>query len=338
MIDKKKRIVVVLLLLLIGAAAYYNISQKDGSVLAGRVEQQVVPQYSVAGGQITELYIQLGQTVSAGDVLAVIDSTQKEYAIIQQEQVVIQRQAAVDQLLAGADESAVAQARSQVQIAQAGYDTAQLVQSAAEQDLQRAAALLEVGGIAQQEYNRLAQEARKAQNNVVSAAGQVEAAQQQVILLSKSADRNQLKGAQASLAQAESQLAQMKNDLQYYTIKASCSGTILSVNYTKGAMLAAGSDLADITDEAQTYVLAYVPAEQLETVAYGQEATVIADGESYPAKVCYIDVKAQYTPKEFQTAVQRDQESVKIKLQLEDTGQLKPAQKVNVQLLPALQP
>ncbi len=333
MITKKKGIAVVVLILLIGAAVWYNVQQSGSTdIWTGRVEPQVVPQYSLAGGQITEMHVQLGQTVAAGDVLAVIDSTQAQYAIAQQEQVVIQRQAAVDQLLSGADAAAVAQARSQVKIAQASYDNAQLAQISAEQELQRAAALLEVGGLSQQEYDQLAQATRTAKNNVTAAASQVEAAQQQVVQLSKSADEHQVKSAQAALAQAESQLAQLKENLSHYTIVASCNGTILSVNYTQGAMIAAGSDLVDITDQQQTYVLAYVPVDQLETVEYGQAASILVDDKTYPATVCYIDVKVQYTPKEFQTAVQRDQESVKIKLQLEDDIQLKLAQEVQVQL------
>ncbi len=329
---KEKRPVIAIVLVLAIAVGVYLWQGASASSLKGRVEQEIVPHYSQVSGLIAELQVQSGQVVAEGDVLAVIDNTQNQYAIAQQEQIVIQKQAALDQLLTGADAATVAQARSQVQIAQAGYDTAQLAYESAAQDLERAKALFELGGLSQQEYDKLAQAAQTAANNVTAAAGQVEAAQQQVIVLSGASDKNAVKSAQAALAQAESQLAQLKDAAEDYTIRANCTGTVISVNYTKGALIAAGSDIADITDTAQTYVLAYVPVDALDTVTYGQPASIIAGDTTYAATVYFIDVKAQYTPKEFQTAIQREQESVKIKLQPEENTTLNPAQEVKVEL------
>ncbi len=329
--EKKKIIIAVVLLLAIAVGVY--LAQGTGtSSLRGRVEQEIVPHYSQVSGQIVEMQVQSGQVVAEGDVLAVIDNTQNQYAIAQQEQIVIQRQAALDQLLTGADAATVAQARSQVKVAQAGHDTAQLAYESAAEELERAKALFELGGLSQQEYDKFAQASQTAANNVSAAAGQVEAAQQQVIVLSGAADQNAVKSAQASLTQAESQLAQLNDAAEDYIIRAKCSGTVISVNYTKGALVTAGSDIADVTDTQQTYVLAYVPADALDTVTYGQTASIIADGATYEATVSFIDVKAQYTPKEFQTAIQREQESVKIKLQLYEPTELNPAQEVKVKL------
>ena len=72
----------------------------------------------------------------------------------------------------------------------------------------------------------MTQAVQTAQNNMAAAASQVNTAQQQVILLSKQADRNAVRAAQAAVAQTESQLAQAKEALNKYTIKANCSGTV----------------------------------------------------------------------------------------------------------------
>ena len=102
------------------------------------------------------------------------------------------------------------------------------------------------------------------------------------------------------------------------------SGTVISVNYTDGAMVSAGSDLVELTDASRMYLLTYLPIEQAATVSYGQPVTVQLDKQTYQGEVCFIDVKAQYTPAEFQTAFQRDQESMKVKIKLPADTQLKP--------------
>lgn len=329
--EKLKKVVILLLVATIGFAGWQFWQQQGGAAQTGKVEQEIVPHYSEVSGKITELKVQLGQTVQAGDVIAVIDNSNQQYAVAQLEQVLVQKQAALAQLLTGADQAAVQQARNGVQAAQAAYDNAKLQCDALQADLEKINALYEVGGLSQQEYDKMTQAAQTAQNNLTAAASQVDTAQQQVTLLSKQADRNAVKAAQAAVAQTESQLAQARDALNKYTIKANCSGTVISVNYTKGAMVNTGSDLVEVTDAAQTYLLTYLPVEQMAAVNYGQSVTVELDGQTYQGEVCFIDVNAQYTPAEFQSAFQRDQESVKVKVKLPTDAQLKPGQMAELQ-------
>ncbi len=328
--EKMKRVVLLLLVLVIGAVGWH-FWQQGSTGQTGKVEQEVVPHYSEVSGKIAELKVQLGQTVQAGDVLAVIDNSNQQYAVEQLEQVLVQKQAVVAQLLSGADQAAVQQARNGVQAAQATYDNARLQCDALQADLEKMNALYEAGGLSQQEYDRITQAVQTAQNNMAAAASQVNTAQQQVILLSKQADRNAVRAAQAAVAQTESQLAQAKEALNKYTIKANCSGTVISVNYTGGAMVSAGSDLVELADASRMYLLTYLPIEQAATVSYGQPVTVQLDKQTYQGEVCFIDVKAQYTPAEFQTAFQRDQESMKVKIKLPADTQLKPGQMAQLQ-------
>lgn len=105
-----KKVLPVLVILCVGLSGWYLWQQSGQTVLLkGSVEQEIVPHYSSVSGQITELKVQLGQTVQAGDVLAVLDQTNQKYAC-QQEQILVQKQAALDQLLAGADQAVVNQA------------------------------------------------------------------------------------------------------------------------------------------------------------------------------------------------------------------------------------
>lgn len=327
----KKKIVPVLLLVILAIA--FGIWQNTQSgIIQGKVEQTVVPHYSEVGGKIAELHVQQGQTVQTGDVLAVLDGSAQENAIQQLEQVLIQQQAALEQTTNGAEPAAIKQAQSAVKAAQASYNTAKLQYDTLAANLEKNAALYEIGGISKQEYDAMTQQVQTAQNAVTAAEAQMESAQQQVILLSGGSDPSAVKKAQAAVTQTELQIAQAEDTLKKHTIRASCSGTVISVNYTAGAMIAAGSDLAEITDSTQTYVLAYVPEETLAGITYGDTLQIEADGARYAGTVSFIDVKAVYTPKEFQTVLQQNQEEFKIKLTVGDDFPAKPGQMVNVHL------
>ncbi len=329
--NKKKRLIPVLLVavLAIGFALWHS---STGNQVQGKVEQVIVPHYSEVSGKIAELYVQQGQTVQAGDVLAVIDRSAQQNTIAQLEQVLLQQQATLEQAMNGAEPAAIRQAQSAVKAAQASYNTARLHYDNLAANLEKTAALYEIGGISRQDYDALAQQVQTAQNAVTAAEAQVESAQQQVILLSGGSDASAVKKAQAAVAQTELQLAQAKDVLEHHTIRATCNGTAVSVNYTAGAMIASGGDLAEITDEAQTYVLAYVPEEALASISHGDTLQITFDGAEYSGTVSFIDLEAVYTPEEFQTAMQKSQKEFKIKLSVDSKSPARPGQMVAVHL------
>ncbi len=59
---------------------------------------------------------------------------------------------------------------------------------------------------------------------------------------------------------------------------------------------------------------------------------VIIDHDSVEGKIKYIDVKAQYTPKELQSAANRNQESIRVKVLLPKGYNVNVGQKIKVRL------
>lgn len=329
---KKKKLIVPVLLLAVLISALIFWHSMDSSIIPGKVEQVVMPHYSEASGKISELHIQQGQTVQAGDVLAILDSSSQENSLKQLEQTLIQQQASLEQVLTGAEPAAIRQAQSTVKAAQAGYHTAQLNFEQLNDKLKNAQALYEIGGIAKQDVDALALQVQTAQYAMDTAAAQVESAQQQVILISGGSNAAAIKKAQAAVAQTELQIAQAQDILDGCTIRALCSGTVISVNYTAGSVIAPGADLAEITDSAQTYVVAYVPEEVLATLSYGDTMQIETDDAFFSGTVSFIDLEAVYTPEEFQSAIQQNQKEYRIKLSVPDDFPAKPGQSVNIHL------
>ena len=329
--EKKKKLIPVLLAAILAIGAVIWLSSGTDTV-KGRVEQVIVPHYSETSGKIAELHIQQGQQVQAGDILAVIDSSAQQNSIAQLEQVLIQQQATLEQTMTGAEPAAIRQAQSAAKAAQANCNTARLQYENLAASLEKTAALYEIGGVSKQDYDALAQQVQTAQNAVTAAEAQVESAQQQVILLSGGSDTAAVKRAQAAVAQTELQLAQAKDVLERCTIRAACSGTAVSVNYTEGAMITTGGDLAEITDAAQTYVLAYVPEDVLAVISHGDTLPIEVAGTRYDGTISFIDLEAVYTPEEFQTVMQQSQKEFKIKLSVGSEFPARPGQMVTVHL------
>ncbi|MPN49772.1 hypothetical protein SDC9_197394 [bioreactor metagenome] len=124
----------------------------------------------------------------------------------------------------------------------------------------------------------------------------------------------------------------MLKNLDKYTVKASEDGVIMSKSYVVGDMVAPGYNLADLAADGENYFVFYLPVEKLYSLEYGQTCQVGAKGESYEAVVKYMDVESEYTPKDMQTAANKNRTSVKIKLLLPGDCPLKPGQEAEIKL------
>lgn len=73
-------------LLIIGAVVLGVMwAQNQDKIIQGRVEGEITSHVSEVSGKILEMPIQLGQSISQGDLIAKIDSTEWEYALEQLE-------------------------------------------------------------------------------------------------------------------------------------------------------------------------------------------------------------------------------------------------------------
>lgn len=129
--------------------------------------------------------------------------------------------------------------------------------------------------------------------------------------------------AQADIDLTESQIRQEKDKLTKYKITALGDGTIISSNFGVGALVSPGSNLADIAVETEKYLVAYLPEEYLPKIDYGQELVIKNGKEEYKGTVSFIDLEAQYTPKDMQTSANKNKDSVKIKVKLANDFPLK---------------
>lgn len=293
----------------------------------GRIDTEVQSYYSQANGQIKEIPVALGQTVKTGDIIAVLDDTTAIYNLQQALQTLIKAQTALAQTIEAVEPENIQQSRNQVTIAEQNCKNAKAAYEKADRQYQQQLALYETGAIALNVLQDVEYQRSVAETALKSAEAQWDSAKQQLaLLLKKQTNSNQIKMAQADVKQAENQVAQLTDALANCIIRAEKDGTVLSLSYREGAFVTMGSHIADTSIAGQNYWIGYVNSEDAETLQYGQHVTIKHNKTEEPAQVCYVDLKTQYAPEEFQTASNSNRKTIKVKCRLTTESALQPGQ------------
>lgn len=327
----KKRSLLLLfiaLLLTMGGCSYFSSS--SNLVLEGVVETSVVSQYCEVGGKIVQLPIELGQTVKAGDLIAVIDDSSAKYNLEQLQAGLAKKQAGLDDLYSGSTAAEIKQGRDNIDLAQGAGNSAQIAFDSINTDYGRIQILYEGGAVSQSAWEDAKNKLDQAAISLSSAQTQVDAAQQKLNVLVQGPGAAKVAAAEADIALSESQIRQAQDNLAKYRIAALSDGIIISKNYLLGNIVTAGFDLADIASNTEQYLVAYLPEDNLPKISYGQELTIRRGQQEYQGVVSFIDAQAQYTPKDLQTAANKNKSSVKIKIRLAPDNPLKTGEKAQL--------
>ena len=196
----------------------------------------------VNGLQIRQVLVREGDTVSAGQVLAVLDDATLQADIRQAQAQLVVAQAEVTQ-----ERAALAQAQANL--------------AEAQQNLERTRSLAERGAISQQELTSQQTRALTTQEAVGLSRAEVESAQAGV--------RSQ----QAALDRLQTQLTQT-------TVRAPVAGSIAERRATVGDVSAPGTPIVTMIQDNQLKLAAEVPQTQLGRVALGAPVAISSSADS----------------------------------------------------------
>lgn len=314
---KKKIIPLLILIVAITLIAFYF--GKSSQSYIGVVEATILSNTSEVSGKILEMPVELGRHVSKGDLIAKIDSTDQEYAYDQLKLTLEKKKLALSELKVGSGDT---QAENSISIAQSSYNSAASNNAKAANDYRNAQSLYNQGAISRDVLDQAKVNADSTSNALTAAKAQLDIAK------SKTAEGT----AQLDIEQTESQLAEMENTLDKFTIRAVSDGVIMSKSYVLGDMVSAGYNLADIAADGEKYFVFYLPIDYIHSINYDQTYAVNGGGKEYEGVVKYIDVESEYTPKDMQSAANKNKESVKVKLLLPQDCPLKPGEEGEITL------
>ena len=285
----------------------------------GRIEGDHVTVASKFPGRIHELLAREGDQVTAGQPLVRLDDAQVSARVEQARSAV----AVVEAQVKAAHTTlavmnlevplAIEWADAQIASAEAAVAKAIAVEQEARIDAQRFQDLAAKDQASIQQRDQAVTRWEVAQRDIAYSRSALTQATKELAqaelggkrIHAKEADVNALERqgdqAHAALAEAESVLADL-------TIEAPTSGTITTRMVDTGEVVAAGAPLLEIVDLDRLYLQVYVPEVQIGKVRLGLPARVYTDAfpdQPFDATVRYIASKAEFTPKEVQTADER---------------------------------
>lgn len=314
--NHKKRILPLFVLILVIALIWF-FNGIGGQTYTGVVEATILSSTAEVSGKILEMPIELGQHVSKGDLIAKIDDSKQKYAYEQLQLALEKKKLALSELQVGTGDT---QAENSISIAQANYNSAATNSQKAATDYQNAQSLYNQGAISKDALDQAKVRADSAASALTVAKAQLDNARS-----SSSAT-----SAELDIRQTESQLQEMKDALNKFSICAVSDGVIISKSYVLGDMISPGFNLADIAADDERYFVFYLPVDYVRSIDYDQVYRIIAEGTEYDATVKYIDVESEFTPKDMQTTANKNKESVKVKLLLPEDCTLKPGQEAEI--------
>jgi HlyD family secretion protein len=296
----------------------------DGARATGTLEMVEVDLAPMQPARVLEMRVREGDTVRAGQVLAVLEQAATEAQVPQTESRVSSAQARLRDLQAGPRAAEIARAQAELRARQAEADRAA-------RELQRIRALEEAGAISRQALDN----ARAAAS---LADAQRDAARESVRVLRDGARSEQVEAARAEVSGAEAALQAARRTAGELTLVAPADGVVITRIAEPGEVLGAGQPALTLGDPRRPWTRVYVAPAALALLRTGQTLTATLDGHpgrAFRGRVVSINPRAEFTPRVALTEDEREDLLFGVRVEFDDsTGMLKAGLPLTV-LLPA---
>ena len=277
---------ILVVLAAVAAIGWYVWDQNTGGLPDGfatgngRIEADQIDIATKVPGRVAEIRVSEGQLVQSGDVLAVMDT----------------RELTAQMTRAEAD---AARAASQVEEVRALIEQRRAERSLAEDEFNRATELA----------------ARGVNSQAVADSAKTRLATSEAVL---NAALAQLNTAERGVDAALALVAQYKAQIADATLTAPTLGRILYRLAQPGEVLGGGGKVVTLLDLSQVYMEMFLPADQAMRTGLGSEARIRLDSIPYaiPAYVSFVSPVAQFTPKQVETAEEREKLMFRVKVRL----------------------
>jgi HlyD family secretion protein len=314
----KKIFVIVAVIAVIAVAAMLisrrNLAAKGELKVSGTVEATTVELSFKVGGRLARRLVDEGMTVSAGQVVALLEDDELKQERSARSADEKASQAALADLEAGSRREEIAQAEAA--LARMKADAGRLAR-----DAERAEDLYKRDIVARQELD-----AALAGRDASAAA--VREAEQHLRLLKAGPRPDAVRQSRARVDASSAGRAQAETRLSQAVLNAPLAGLVLAKHVEPGEMLAAGAPVVTVARMDEVWLRGYIPETELGHVKVGQSARVSIDtwpGRVFEGRVSFISSEAEFTPKNVQTEKERVKLVYRIKITLPNPkGELKP--------------
>ena len=280
-------------------------------------ETRVAPE---AGGRILTLTVKEGDRVQPGQVVMTLDTRDVQLAIRRAR---ADRDAADAQLrlvMAGARVEDVRQAQAQIETARAELAAARTELESAEQDLTRFETLLANNSGSRKQRDDAATRRDLARDRVASAQSRVRTAEEAHAKLKAGARPEEVDAARARVAAASAQIATLEKNAADASVPSPVGGIVTEKLVEVGEVIAPRAPALVVVDLDRAWADVFVPEPAVPRIKLGQAATVYTDagGPGIAGTIGYISPKAEFTPRNVQTAEERSKLVYRVRINVDN--------------------
>ncbi len=298
-----KQAIVICACLAAASAGCGRGNRRGPIVSSGHVEATEVRVASKVGGTLAALPVEEGDAVKAGQMLATLDTTDTGLALDAARGDLATAEAELRLRRAGARREDLADAKAQVERAEAEVTNGQ-------KDLERMEGLLTRGS-----GTTKARDDARLRRDVAAAA--LASTREWLAKLEAGNRVEEIDVARARAAAAAARVAQLEQQLKDATIVCPVDGIVTERLVEVGELAARGTAVAVVTEIRRPWLTVYVGEPDLGRVRLGQEVEVITDNDDKrTGTVSYISSKAEFTPKNVQTRDERVKLVYRVKVRL----------------------
>lgn len=302
--------------------------------VSGQVEATEVQVAPEVGGRVLEIPVAEGNRTKKGDLIARLDTRDVDLALQRAQADRAAADAQLRLLQAGSRPEDIRQAEAQAMAAASEAAAAQTDLASAEKDLQRFEQLLQSHSGSQKQRDDAATRRDLARDRVASARARADAAREGVARLRAGARREEIDGARARVAAVDAQIAALEKNKTDATVLAPIDGIVSERLLDPGEMAAPRAPIVVLTDLDRAWAEVFVDEPQVPRLKLGQPATVFTDaGDSIPGTISFISSKAEFTPRNVQTAEDRSKLVYRVKIVVDNRqGVLKQGMPVEAEI------
>jgi HlyD family secretion protein len=237
-------------------------------------------------GILEALYVEQGDRVEQGQLIARMKSDELEAQVQQNQAAVAEAEANLQDVRRGSRPEEIAQAEANLEATRAQGRDAQARLDLAQNDLDRSQQLYNRGGISANELESAQRERRSAQAGVEQSRARIEEAQRRLEDVQNLPEPAVVAQAEARLAQARAQLQATQVRLSDQSIRAPFTGIITQKFATEGAFVTPTTSASDLSSATSTAIvalaqdleiLAEVPEADISLIEPNQQVEIIAD-------------------------------------------------------------
>jgi HlyD family secretion protein len=134
------------------------------------------------------------------------------------------------------------------------------------------------------------------------------------------AAKAQVTSYEAAIHAAQAQVETIEVQIEERNLYAPVSGRVLYRLVEEGEMIASGGKALVVLDLIDTYMTIFLPTSQVGLIDIGSQARIVLDAlpnVAIPATVSFISPEAQFTPKEIETASEREKLMFRVKVKID---------------------